>query len=968
MKKFSLIRSVITLCIVHCALCITPAKAQVSEVCEKVIGSGASRALLTLETDSLDRIVVTLNAGDGGDEAATVFRAAGLDINGWKFDGQAMTDYFSMSPTNPDNHKQVFFTPLHADSVLAMKGRRVTYNKFSEGTSTAWRTSQDGNSYTLNGATNFSYTYGATCLKLDAPVITDINSSKVITFSSVPNATSYTLRVYLGTIVKHVQTVRSGQVINFTPYQSATYNVTLTASGTGYRSSAESAAYPWTLVAEPVTLGGSEYCGASLGSGNSQAYITWQTLANGDVEIVLSGDDYTVFRGDAMGSLANFTVGAGPASAYFSRSYSSGTNKYTLRLKNASVKPAPGEKINHSGTVEWKTQLNSNAYGTYSFHYTYGTVCGVFAPPVITSISADSAVMFDPIPGATSYVAKVYLNGVFKYSQNIQPGGILHFFPLETGTYSVTLTASGSGYTDSEESAPYAWALTAPEIEVGNSEYCYKSFGSGSSLAYLTWQTLANGDVEILISGDEGTAFRSNGMGSNSLSNFMLGSMPASTYFSLMYDGDGASAYTLHLKDSTARPSVGQKITYNGTVEWKTMGNTNAYGTQRFSYTYGSSCPGLETPAIQSISSAGDISLDNTDDGASYYKIYIYRGELLMATYNVEDGGTIVFEPTATYNYTVYAQAYPSVLGYIPSDLSEPYIWHVAAAEPDIDMSDVCSKFVSNNDGGVYLTAETDDDGQMIFHLSGPKHPVWRNNGLELKAMRIGASAVNDYFSARADFVGDSVLILRPTSGGLGIFFPGDVVTFNGTVEWSIIDAAGTATARYVTGYQFRYVYGSTCTRLLPRLDMPMMISVTDEGEVAYQVVDNASSYEIKVIDEDADEMVRQVMLNGDTILREQAIFSPFSYYVSVRALPGDVSLYRPSLWSDAILWTPSYRDIPEIIEPEDDPEYDPKWDEEPDAIDDIEATIAVKKIYYNGQIYIIRNGVVYTILGYPVF
>lgn len=952
--------------------------AQNSELCEKALGSGSSAAAITCETDPAGRVIISIVATDGGAEASTNFRAKGFDPAGFKYDGENIADYFDRSPANVDRAKQIIYTPKSGVTVEA--GKIISFNKHGEGVYVEYRTSGNTNAYT--NSFSFNYTYGTSCLMLDAPVITSIGADNVPVFTAVTGATSYYVKVSLNGITKHTQTIRPGQAINFTPLESGTYSVTLTAMATGYLSSPESAPYSWPLTAEAVEIGSSEYCHYQIASGNDLAYLTFETLDNGDVEVLIQGNGDTHFRGNGLSDsgLTGFTVGSVSASTYFTRQYTTGASVFRLHLKNTAQHPTPGEKIRYTGNVEWVTPNNSNAYvQNRSFTYTYGSVCSQLATPTITGVNSNAVPQFTTVEGATNYLIRVYLAGTLKYMQTVKPGVALQFVPTQTGTYQVTVTAEGSGYLDSEESDPADWFCQAQALEVGVSEYCNYTMGSGANRAGITWQTLANGDVEIAISGDEGTSFRANGMGDAALSNFSINSQPASMYFDRMYDGDKSLTYTLHLRDTAMAPAPGEKIRFVGTVEWRTSGAGTAYSTQSYTYTYGSECPHLETPVISNISSAGVITFAENIEGATSYRVNIYRGELLVYSVNVQNGGTLGFEPLITYPYTVTAQAVGAA-GLVPSAVSQPYIWLFAAEEQEQPMSSLCDRRISSDDGGVIFNMITDSLGTIVITISGPAHPVWRAGAMQVDdQMKVCGYPITNYFT-KSFAVGDTVMYLIPKGGAKGVIITGDKITYAGNVEWSVQNASGTLISRWVTNLSFTYLYGTDCNPVLTRLNVPADLAVTAPGQITFSPVENAASYQVRVEDAERDVMTVQPRLSGDTIQRAQSILYDFTYYVSVRAVPASTSQYRPSLWSNEVEWVPSYlaSQDPSIEKP-DDPEGPDSPEEEgsstyppvvfPDdaALEDIVLAAPVGKFIYRGEVYIFRYGHIFTILGQRV-
>ncbi len=961
-----------TLSFVWFSFWATTALAQSSELCEKTLGTGTSAAFITCETDAQGRVIFTIGAPNSGDESATTYRAAGLAPAGFKYDGQDMAEYFNRTPANVANQKQIIYTPK-PDAVVEA-GKQITFNKYGEQAYVEWMTPQNANAYTQSF--NFTYTYGTSCEQLPAPVLTSVNANNIPVFTPVAGATSYVVTVKLNNVVKYTQTMSGAQAITYTPLESGTYKVSMVARGANKLTSEPSNEVDWILTAAPVEIGPSEYCYSQITStsNGTLAYLSWETLDNGDVEITITGEGGTAFRANGMANntLSGFRVGTVDASLYFSRQLTAGSNTFRLHLKSSSIRPARGETISYAGNIEWTCASNNNAYVNKSMSYTYGAICIQLATPVLTSVTNDIP-RFSPVQYATRYVARVYLNGELKHMETIQHGAAIHFTPSETATYQVTLAAEADRYVSSEESEPVDWQLTAPEIQVGPSEYCTSNMGSGTSRVGITWETLSNGDVEISIN-EDGAAFRANGLGS--IGNFTVGTLPASTYFTVQYEGNGSNTYVLHLRNASMVPTRGTKIRYSGTVEWRTASNSNAYGTQSFTYTYGSQCPHLDTPAIRNISEDGMLIMDGEVEGATGYIIRIYRGELLIYTMTAGIGDVLEFNPVITYNYTVTAQAVGG-RGTVPSAESEPYFWHCVVPEQEQPMSTLCQKIISSNDGGVRLTATTDSVGTIIFKITGPSHPVWRAGGMQTDIMTVCGYPITNYFTKSASFVGDSVMTLVPKAGAHGVIVTGDMIKYSGNCEWSVLDASGAPISRWVTDLAFEYMYGTDCNPVLTRLFMPANLAITPVGELTFSAVENAGSYQVKVEDDERDVMSVLPIMSGDTVQREMSILADFHYHVAVRAIPADNNVYRPSLWSNEVLWVPSYlaRQDDGTVETPDTSED--SWEENPDnpvyppvvfpddvALEDIVTEIPLGKFIYHGQVYISRNGHIFTVLG----
>ncbi|NMC98291.1 MAG: T9SS type A sorting domain-containing protein [Bacteroidales bacterium] len=358
------------------------------------------------------------------------------------------------------------------------------------------------------------------------------------------------------------------------------------------------------------------YCdpsgGGAVATATDAFYMTINTETNGDVTFSILGvpnNTTTVFRnnGWADGIITAITVNgdANAANKYFTRTISS--DKKVVTLVKQSEIPANATII-INGILEYKTADTgdeSNLWPTVNISFQYGTTCNFvqtpLATPTITNIDADKKITFTNVPNAASYKVYVYRDDALVHSQEVVSGDVINFTPTVTYDYTVKLQAISNdiNYTNSAYSEGYTWPLTAEGVELGPSKFCDYVIGSNADdYAYLSWETDANGNVVITISGyagDTNTSFRSAGLGGD-LSKFTVNGNPASNYFTRTYAGDGSTTYTLTLI-SGASILPGDKISYTGgTVEWKTSKNTNAYKTYTFTdYVYGTDCSSLPT-------------------------------------------------------------------------------------------------------------------------------------------------------------------------------------------------------------------------------------------------------------------------------------------------------------------------------------------------------------------------------------
>ncbi|MBQ6776800.1 MAG: hypothetical protein IJP52_00575 [Paludibacteraceae bacterium] len=922
-----------------------------SEVCGQPLNSGGKQALISFNTNRYGDVVITLD--NGNNTSGVTFR--GNNGMGKLLDCFSVilsdtetvpaTDYFTREYLGAGSTE--FCLRLIAGKTLP-EGAKIYYNGNS---SVEWMC--DGNNNAYNKLA-FTYTYGTTCASLDTPVITSVTADGTITFSPVTGADTYIARFYIGHDMCWEGTVTSGTPCGFKPFLTDTYEVTVQAFASAGGWSDESQPYTIALTGDAANLPPSEVCELVLMQNNSapsRALITAETDANKRIVISIKAGDggaeeLTAFRNNGMAPAA-FRFNGEPATNYFSVAVASDKRTITLTPKSS---PAPqiGRLFTYNGygeaqNTQWRTSQNTNAY-TPSFHFTYryGTSCPGLATPVITAI-VDSVPVFEPIEGADSYYAQVYLDGTLRYTQTLQYGDALHFVPTQTATYQVTLIARGSGAKESPESAPYDWPLSKVEIEVGPSEYCNAPFGAGGDKFYISFETLSNGDVEISIGGEDGTYFRADGMSGADLAEFMVGSQIAGVYFERLYDGDKSNTFTLHLRDTAFRPAIGDKIVFSGNVQYYTPTNSNAYDKYTFTYTYGSVCEHLDTPAIASIDDDGTLHLVRLIEGADFYQVRVFRDGFLLQSLKMQDGDKISFSPWHNFIYLVSVQAVTND-HVMRSAYSEPYEWKIKATTDELPRSVVCDTLAANEAicGHIYLTAETDEAGRIIFTLHGDpgtERLIFRASGLN--KLTYVNQPITDFFNMQIVETDSSTMIFTPKTTSSGLIYTGDPIISSGSLEW--ISACNT------NGYiamHFTYLYGTTCTFRLRRLATPVIQDVSGFGVVSFAEVENADSYRVRVTDGDDADMLEQKAAPGWIIPRGNEIYVGFGYFVRVQAWPvADSELYRESLWSDAYWWEPA--ELPTDIDP---------VTGNPSPV--------TQKILRNSQILILRDGVVYNLLG----
>ena len=359
--------------------------------------------------------------------------------------------------------------------------------------------------------------------------------------------------------------------------------------------------------------GDNTYCSYTdnqLRANNANVALTWGTDGSGNVIVDISdgeGATNTAFRNGGFENEGSFAatwfVYSGtnhttcePATTYFNNGGTlSNENKRFTLTKKANL-PANAVIAFFGHAFSWRTDQATGAYHEKKyFGYQYGYNCPILSAPTNVAVDGSKVITFDAVANAETYTAKVYLDGILKHQQVVASGDVLSFTPYTTGTYQVQVVADAAGYPTSEPSTAYDWALTAPAIVVGNSEYCEYAIGSNNTSAAITWETSDEGAIVISIAetlgGDaNATHFRGTGM---NIANFQVGEArtAASAYFN--HACGGSNQVTLTLKDVNIKPGLGEKIYYtNKVVEWATSKDNNAYSNLTFEYTYGSKCSG----------------------------------------------------------------------------------------------------------------------------------------------------------------------------------------------------------------------------------------------------------------------------------------------------------------------------------------------------------------------------------------
>ena len=631
-------------------LCCTTifAFAEAGPICDALLGKAdatsgqyvPARVKWTTDADgNVDITILPFSKAEETTEKPTAWRGRGVADNltakkGWEMtiDGVAVLveDYFEKNYKSNGTQAQapnVYQLKIKEGKKAELAGKTVVIKKTTTGDNICWWTPRGNNAY---GKAEFEYLYGSICedATLAAPTNVAVDANGVLTFDAVTGADAYAANIYFnGEMIKSI-TVTSGVELTRLMNTGATFEVKVVAKS-GAVESEESAAATWVVADEPLTIESSEYCDFVIGNNdNERAAMTWQTDAEGNISITISGDGAT-WRGTAFKGITYFWVGECPASAFFVEEYTQGSAVYTLKLKDATKKPVVGETIQFKGTYQWLTANAGNAYANVTFTYTYGSACGGLAAPTNVSVDANGVLTFDAVTGANNYVATIYSNNYPVAIYNgITSGATLPFQAIETGTYTVTVYAQGDGAMDSDESAPFEWALTGSGYSTSQSSLCDVLFESvadpgGNYLiedSYVELSMYTNTDnksiivsISPVIEGDD-VSFREVGV---ELSAFTTNGVALSSYFTAN-NPNNQKTYTLTPKDGCSLP-YGTVIHYNGTIRWNTSKHKNAYRNNvAIEYIYGSNCDQKTVSARVNNSTMGSAVVKNGDEIVSY--------------------------------------------------------------------------------------------------------------------------------------------------------------------------------------------------------------------------------------------------------------------------------------------------------------------------------------------------------------
>lgn len=581
---------------------------------------------------------------------------------------------------------------------------------------------------------------------------------------------------------------------------------------------------------------------ATATSGNTPAYVNWTTDDEGNVNITIlpyskteeTADKPTSWRGRGMADDLNeptweMTIDGvrNSLANYFEKNYTpngsqaSAPTVYQLKIKEGKKAELDGKKVvihkakNSKQKVSWWTPRGNNCYDDLEFEYLYGSGCEAVVVPAPTNVAiADNTLTFNAVEGADSYTASIYLNGVVvKTIANFTSGSELPRLMRTGATFQVSVVAI-IGAAESEESVKADWVVADEITEVGVSEYCGETIGKDETdFANMTWQTDEDGNVNIYISGNgatwRGTAFKG-------ISYFWVGECPASFFFKEQYT-QGSNVYTLQLKDPATKPVAGDTIKFNGTAQWKTASNGDAYiQGVTYTYTYGATCTPLDKPTNVNIDATGKLTFTEVENADSYVAT-IYRNDLPLAIYSGIVSDTILpFQAieSDTYQVTVYAQG----IGATDSEESEPFAWVLTGTGWETAPSDICGvEYLSDTYEGnpytpadsrmkLYITTHEDSIIVSILPVIANDTVAFRSvDGMGFASFSTNGVPASLYFTNESKEAESTYVLKRKADVSLP---HGTVIDYKGTLQWR---TKGNPNS-YKRNVTFSYVFGSVCS------------------------------------------------------------------------------------------------------------------------------------------------------------
>ena len=684
------------------------------------------------------------------------------------------------------------------------------------------------------------------------------------------------------------------------------------------------------------------------GGANTLARFTWETTESGAILITIhSAIDgeaplATAFRGDGWsdarvtGNLrvdgdqnVLLTTGDQNSHKYFNRTINADKTQITL-TPNPGGTPIPaGATIVYNGATEYKTSLDGNAWPTITFTYTYGTDCSAVPEPVVLTTPGNLSLAGDVLTftgdaNAASHTAIVYSGSIPVYEQSSFTSGDAILFTTP-GNYTVRVKSFGDGnsYYNSDFSEPVSWTIAGEVPVPGDSEFCHKynnpSGNNDTDAFFITWETLANGNIRITLDAYNGNnpQFRGDNM---NLNNLYIGPATAANGNTFLTKSVAGNVLTLSPKAGVTIP-VGMNIRFQGLFYYQAGGLTNLAPNLTMNYTYGTNCENVvRTPLDkpQNVEMTGDVLTFDAVDNAVAYNAFIYLGtSLISSQIGIQSGVTLSLPIPGIFQVKVVAVPDPALEEYIDSEQSDPALWSVDYQTPaTVPVSVYCDFLVDPNSGGNAHASDidashwswtTDAAGQIVISIDRAVREEYtptvkfRANGMAVANFRVGGIS--------------GALLLEKVGGNTGTtqtfraregvtLLPGIPITYSGQTEYQMTptrpeDAPSAIHDLYPNlSFNTEFIYGSNCANEMTVLNAPTNLAIS-VNQLSFNPVTNATTYKVYVYN-NAGVLVhtQDNFTSGSAI----AYTAPGVYSVKVQAI-GNASQYLSSGLSNPVEW-----------------------------------------------------------------
>ena len=416
----------------------------------------------------------------------------------------------------------------------------------------------------------------------------------------------------------------------------------------------------------------------------------------------------------------------------------------------------------------------------------------------------------------------------------------------------------------------------------------------------FTWETIANGNVEISIQPHpdnaggpfDYAAFRGTGTGM-AAAGFKVDGASVDTYFSIAMSIDRKKVI-LTPKQTIAN---GASITFNGQCEYKTNNDDPTPGnngndfwpTFAFptAYSYGTNCSGeyaqkLATPTGLSI--VNNVLTFNEVTNATEYVVRVFwDGNLLKSLTVLGSGETIAFPLSGEFLVTLTAS--DNTATYANSDESSPVNWALTNPDGAAGTSAFCEVERAGNLLSANFSLETNEEGEITITINeyNGQPASYRGGGVDMSGFTI-AGIAGSVILERVGSGTNNPNIFRAKEN---ISIPkGALIDYNGLIEWVIGGGDG-----YGWNIRFdNYVYGSACTA--PQLNPPTNLTLGVGNTLTFTPDANAATTTVYVMFED------NVLLTIPNFISGNVINFPVNgaFTICARSISGSIDYLHSNL------------------------------------------------------------------------